>query len=116
MVKVGDKIGMLGTSYAFGVKDGKYDQLSLSSLGLGSTFTVVETNLLVARKSLAIQEEFGHPRTIADTLITDNDGGFWFIRGKDAERISPKRTIVLDNITVSISDESYQSLKKALLE
>ena len=114
MLKAGDKIRMTDVSYSFGVKDGEYNQLLQSERK--RLFTVVKTNLLVARKSAVNFEKLGKPSTIADTLITDNNCGFWFVQSKGIKQIPPEHTIIIDGKAVNISDEAYQSLKKAMLE
>ena len=113
MLKIGDKIRMNDRSYAFGVKDGKYSEFPRHKDK--GPFTVVEVDLLVARKSSVREEELGHPATVSDILLTDDNGGFWFVPSNYTELIIPKHTIIIDGNPIEISDESFEALKKQLL-
>ncbi len=110
MLKVGDEIEMLDRSYAFGVKDGKYNGLPYcQSKG---PFTVVKTGL----KTLGYTGDAttGQYNATADILITDNNGGFWFVPSRFARRVS-MHTVTFDNgEAITISDESYEALKNQL--
>ncbi len=113
MLKVGDRIRMFDGSYAFGIKNGRYSLLHFPEIK--QIFTVVEINLLTARRSEVEREELGHPVTVADILITDSMEGFWFVPSRFAKRIPPKNTITIDGNSVEISDESFEALRKQFL-
>ncbi len=110
MLKVGDKIVVFDGSYAFGVKNGKYDELPYcQSKG---PFTVVKTDL----KTLGYTgyATTGQYNATADILITDNNGGFWFVPSRFA-RCVPTHMVTFDNgETIMISDESYEALYNQL--
>lgn len=110
MLKVGDKIELLDGSYALGVKNGGFDRLWYCQQK--GSFTVIKTGL----KTLGNTNNHtsGQFNATADILITDNDGGFWFVLSKLAKRIPP-HTITFDKgIAFAISDESYEALKQQL--
>ena len=110
--KVGDKIEMFDGSYAFGIKDGMYDVLSYcQSKG---PFTIIRVNLSTLGFTVRPNKSGRFDRT-ADILITDNNGGFWFVPSRFARLISPMHTITIAGKDIEISDESYRNLKKQLL-
>lgn len=111
MLKVGDKIKMLAGAYAFGVKNGKYDNLDYCSQK--GPFTVVKAGLKI---TIDIKVCMSNKQpAIADILITDNNGGFWFVPSQFAHRI-PTHTIRFDDGTaIEISDASYEALKRQLV-
>ena len=111
MLKVEDKIEMFDGSYAFGVKNGRYDTLSCcQSKG---PFTVIRVNL----NTLGYTQRpnvLGQFDRTADILITDNNGGFWFVPSRFAQCV-PTHTVTFDNgEAITISDESYEALKNQL--
>ena len=109
MLKVGDKIRMLDGSYAFGIKDGGYAVLTCcQQRGL---FTVIRTGLSVIGDASKPNPTGQFSRT-ANILITDNDGGFWFVLSKFAKRISTHTITFDDGKTIIISDESFEALKE----
>ncbi len=110
MLKVGDKIKMFDGSYAFGIKDGKFDELwHCSEKG---PFTVIAVGLRTTVN--ANQRMSDNSLAIADILITDNNSGFWFVPSRFARHI-PTHTVTFDNgEAITISDESYEALKNQL--
>lgn len=111
MLKIGDKIRIFDTSYSFGIREGEYSEPMYSLKK--EILTVIATGLFVARKPLS--GKFGDKCTIADILVTDNNGNYWFIQSERVKRISPEHTITIDDKEITISDESFQALKKQLI-
>ena len=102
---------MFDGSYAFGVKNGRYDELNCcQSKG---PFTVVKTGL----KALGYTGDAttGEYNATADILITDNDNGFWFVPSRFTKRIAPKHVIYIDGNSVEINNESFKALRKQFL-
>lgn len=109
MLKIGDKVKVADWSYAFGVKDGKYDE---HCYGQGETvLIVVQTGLRVTQNAKQLMSN--HQPAIADIFITDGEGNFWFVTSYLTKRIS--HTVVFDGgEVIEISDESYNALKNQL--
>ncbi len=111
MLKVGDKIEMFDGSYAFGVKNGRYDTLSCCQSK--RPFTVIRVNLSTLSYTQRPNVPGQFDRT-ADILITDSNNGYWFVPSRFARLIST-HTVTFDNgKAIAISDESYEALKNQL--
>lgn len=112
MLKVGDTVKIFDGSYAFGVKDGDYDRLN--SCSQKGPFTVIAVNLKTTIDAdLRMSYTYNHQPAIADILIGDNDGGFWFVPSCMTEPV--QHTITFDNgKAIKISKKSYNALKNQL--
>ena len=106
MLKVGDKIEMFDGSYAFGVKNGRFDELYHCTKK--GPFIVVAVDL---KTTVNVKQRMSNNNlAIADILITDNNGGFWFVPSKFARRVVHK--ITLDGSPdIKINEEMYEFLK-----
>ena len=110
MLKVGDEIEMFDGSYAFGVKNGKFDGLYYCTTK--GPFIVVAVGL---KTTVNVEQRMcDNSLAIADILITDNNNGYWFVPSQFARRV-PTHTVTFDNgKAITISDESYEALKNQL--
>lgn len=109
MLKIGDRVKISDWSYAFGIRNGKFDT---HNYGQGRTIlTVIQIDLRVAENGNQLMSN-GQP-AIADILVTDSEGGFWFVTSYLTSCIS--HTVIFDGgKAIEISDESYQALKNQL--
>lgn len=110
-LKVGDRVEITDWSYAFGIKDGKFNEHFYSHPAGGKPLIVVKVDLKVTGN--ANQRMSSGKLVITDLLITDNDGNFWFVTSFLTERIS--HTVTFDGgEVIEISDESFEALKRTL--
>ena len=109
MLKVGDKIRITDGSYTYGVKHGKFDTYH----GLQKKpLIVIETNLQTIISDG--MKTCNKTPAIADILVTDNAGNFWFTPSRFTKRVFI-HTVTFDNgAAITISDESYEALKSQL--
>jgi len=97
--KVGDKVKLQDMAWSFGVQNGEYRNVARHF----DTATVIRTGLRVLRSS--DDEECD--------LLVEETGNFWFMHSGSLKPST--HTVQFDGgEKVTISDESYKSLKKAL--
>ncbi|HDY88531.1 MAG TPA: hypothetical protein ENH82_10540 [bacterium] len=107
-LKIGDKVDLVDGRYAFGIKGGEFTNSCNKYERNG--LTILATGLRVLKDYCW---EANH-ETCSDVLVTNGQGDYWFTR---MEYLRPcKRIIVIDGQTIEISDESFENLKRQLLE
>ncbi len=108
-LKVEDRITIRDNSYCFGIEHGCY-----STCCSGRTLRVIKTYLATMKK--AYGSRGGEYTQINDLLVTDDAGNFWFTQSRFAESIERKHTIDIDGKQVVLSHQSFENLKKQLLD
>lgn len=114
-LRVGDKVDVHDSSYCFGVRNDKYSTHI-------SNFNDSRKGLIVIKTGLEVMEYPGGETSgvyskVNDILATDGDGGYWFIQSRFVRLCTPDHTISFDGSEpVTISDQSYQALKKSLTQ
>lgn len=112
--QVGDVVNMHDGSYCFGIQNGKY---VMNCGGYVRGFDDRE-GLIVVDTDLDVMQHAEGRRTgpyteVNDLLVTNGKGGYWFTQSGFVRLAKPKRTLTLDTgEKVTISDESYQELRK----
>ncbi len=112
MFNVRDQIEVYDGSWSFGIVDGKISSLTFTKDK--APYTVVNTGLNVMRHSEGTRKGIFEEK--CDLLVKDKEGNFWFVQSRLSEKYVETHPIIIDGKTINISEESYQSLKKALLK
>lgn len=110
-LKVGDKVDMFDGSYAFGVNKEQYSTNCNARNGDRDGLTVVRTGLRVSGQ--AYESTSGASTRVCDVLVTNSEGGFWFTQSRFL-KLCNEHTITIDDQEITISDKSYQELKRSL--
>jgi len=104
MIKVGDRVDVFDAPYVFGVCNGKYTHKCQGAF---------QKNLLVIATGLSLRRVGGSSYFIANTLLTDSMGNYWFVHRTDCRLVN--HIIVIDGKKIEISHESWENLRTQLL-
>ena len=111
-LKVGDRVNMFDGSYAFGINKGQYSDDCSCFNDDRNGLTILEIDLRVTEN--AYGKISGEYTTVCDILVTNGNGGFWFTRSRFL-RLCNGYTITIDGKEITISEKSYQELKRSLV-
>ncbi len=110
-LKIGDKVEVLDPSYLFGVMNGHYNEPYHNDRPWDGPFTVIATKLNTIMQNDKMM--FNGQLAVADILITDDDGGFWFAQSCFLKRVF--HTITFDDgSAMEINDVMFGALKQTL--
>lgn len=105
-LRVGDRVEFRDNSYAFGVHNGK---------GVMHIDLVHESPLKVATIDLRVTRNGESEYGMCDIMVKGQNG-FYFAKSAYARLIPPMHTITIDDKDIEISDESFENLKRQLLD
>ena len=102
--KIGDKVTMTDHSYNFGVNNGQWN----TDCPTGRNLSVIKTDLSAKRSNSSFDD-------YCDLLVTDGDGGFWFVLSGLCKLVDKKIEVRYfcddKDVTDKISDETKENLK-----
>ncbi len=112
-LRVGDRVQCVDGSYAFGIKNGLWNEYALTNQNNDrDNLKVLTMGLRVRRNHPGLSDDIGY----CDMLVTDSYGNYWFTRSDLCKLIPQMHTITIDGKTIEISDESYENFKRQLTD
>ncbi len=118
-LQVGDKVNMYDGSYCFGIQHGRFTTWCSHANGEREGLLVADTDLEVLGEAddLTASKIGGEFNEVCDILVTNNNGGYWFTQSRLVRLCELEHTVSFDGgDVVTISDQSYQALRKALVK
>ena len=116
MLEVGDKIRITDGSWSIGIKNGRLHVLSLGHYNIKEFILIAKDLRVVADVDEYEDEKInGTFNMVADILVTDGEGNYWFTFSRFAKKIVPRHTIIFDGgPIIEISHESYTAWRVGL--